>query len=75
MFSDSEAMFVEPGALKDLVGALRHLVANPQELQTRSVALRQRSGDFDAENVFGRFMTVCATIALSRNNQRNTQAN
>jgi glycosyltransferase involved in cell wall biosynthesis len=75
MFTDGEAVFIEPGSVEALVTALRDFVAEPRQLHERSGALKRRARDFDAEDVFRDFLRVCSQIAKRAEHQTKKQAN
>lgn len=75
MFPDGEAVFIEPGSVEALVTALRDIVTEPRRLHERSMALKRRARDFDAEDVFRNFLSVCTRLAKRAVHQTKKQAN
>lgn len=63
MFAEDEVIFVDPARADDLVVALRKVVSDPRDLTVRSQRLIRRSSDFDADRIFGHFLSVCCDIA------------
>lgn len=71
MFDDGEAIFVQPHSVEEVRLALSSVRANPADLVRRSEALRRRAAEFDAENVFARFVEVCENV--NRSSRRSAQ--
>ena len=65
MFSEDEAIFIDPGSTDQLIGALRALVKAPDVLLARSQRLIRRAADFDADRIFGHFLAACSDIVRS----------
>jgi glycosyltransferase involved in cell wall biosynthesis len=66
MFPDDELLFIEPRSVSGIVQVLRDIAARKIDLQQLSARMRSRSRDFDANDVFARFETLCTNLTAGR---------
>lgn len=65
MFAEDEAIFIDTARVDQLIETLHAIIAAPGELSVRSRRLTERANDFDADRIFGYFLTVCSDLALT----------